>query len=238
MLHAAPEVGTTFPQQEQDMVREIVGVSHSNLKRVKELVLARPSLAKASWDWGFGDWETALGAASHVGNRDIATFLIEQGAPPTLCSATMLGQLEVVKATIAASPGIQRIPGPHSISLLSHAKAGGAQAEAVKKYLESLGDADGDPRPAQTAEELAALSGIYRFGADGEIEIAVKNNRLQFARKGTAHRFFINPAGARTYNPVGAKAVRIQFAGDAAEMVLTIHDPGLVLTARRDLAPR
>jgi len=28
----APEVPATFPQQEQDMVREIVGVSHSNLK--------------------------------------------------------------------------------------------------------------------------------------------------------------------------------------------------------------
>ena len=220
------------------MVRDIVGVSHSNLKRVKELVLARPSLAKASWDWGFGDWETALGAASHAGNREIATFFIEQDAPPTLCSATMLGQLDVVKATIAASPGIQRIPGPHSISLLTHAKAGGAQAEAVKKYLESLGDADAEPSPAETAEELAALSGVYNFGADGEIEIAVKNGRPQFARKGTAHRFFLRPVGTRAYHPVGAKAVRIRFAGDAEGMVLTVHDPGLVLTARRAPAAR
>ena len=70
------------------------------------------------------------------------------------------------------------------------------------------------------------------------VEDAVKNNRLQFARKGTAHRFFINPAGPRVYNPVGAKAVRIQFAGDAAEMVLTVHDPGVVLTARRSPATR
>ena len=221
-----------------NMVSSIVGASHANIDKVKELVSLRPELAGASWDWGFGDWETALGAASHVGNRDIATFLIEQGAPPTLCSATMLGQLDVVKATIAASPGIQRIPGPHGITLLSHAKAGGAQAEAVKKYLESLGGADGQPSPAQSAEELAALAGAYKFGADGEIEIAVKNGRLQFARKGTAHRFFLIPAGTRVYHPVGAKAVRIQFAGDVGEMVMTVHDPGLVLTARRDTGTR
>jgi len=151
----------------------------------------------------------------------------------------MLGQLDVVKATIAASPGIHRIPGPHSISLLTHAKAGGAQAEAVKKYLESLGDADGQASPAQSADELAALAGVYKFGADGEIEIAVmKNGRLQFGRKGTTHRFFLIPAGAGVFHPVGAKAVRIQFAGDVGEMVMTIHDPGLVLTARRGAAAR
>jgi hypothetical protein len=34
----------------------------------------------------------------------------------------MLGQLDVVKALIQAQPGAQRIPGPHSISLLAHAK--------------------------------------------------------------------------------------------------------------------
>jgi hypothetical protein len=28
-------------------------------------------LARAAWDWGFGDWETALGAASHMGSRPI-----------------------------------------------------------------------------------------------------------------------------------------------------------------------
>ena len=37
--------------------------------RVKELVGRQPALAKATWDWGFGDWETSLGAASHVGHR-------------------------------------------------------------------------------------------------------------------------------------------------------------------------
>ncbi len=223
-----------FPRQEPELIQEIVGVSHSNFKRVRELVQARPALAKASWDWGFGDWETALGAASHTGNRDIALYLIEQGAPPTLCSAAMLGQLDTVKATIAAHPGIQRIPGPHGISLLAHARAGGAHALAVEQYLESLGDADAPPETPQSAEELAALTGTYRFGdgAEDRIEIAVNRSRLQFTRNGRPARF-LSALGGRTFHPVGAQGVRIRFAASGEEMVLTVHDPGLILTARR-----
>ena len=76
----------------------MVGVSHGNVARVKELVGRQPALAKVSFDWGFGDWESCIDAASHVGNRDIAEFLIANGARPTIFTAAMLGQLDVVKA--------------------------------------------------------------------------------------------------------------------------------------------
>ena len=56
-----------FPSQHPFLAKEMVGVSHGNLARVKELVSRHQTLAQASWDWGFGDWETALGAASHAG---------------------------------------------------------------------------------------------------------------------------------------------------------------------------
>jgi hypothetical protein len=81
----------SFPTQPPELARELVTVAHFDLKRAKELVEARPSLARASWDWGFGDWEDALGAASHMGNRPIAEYLISKGARPSLFSATMLG---------------------------------------------------------------------------------------------------------------------------------------------------
>src|SRR5262245_57767080 len=93
----ATVVPTAFPMQPPDMVRERVTVSHGNAKRVRELVEAHPALARAAIDWGFGDWEDALGAASHVGNRDIAEYLISRGARPTIFSAAMLGQLDAVK---------------------------------------------------------------------------------------------------------------------------------------------
>src|SRR5262245_6649415 len=69
-------VSDLYPTQEPDRVREMVGVSHFSLEKVTALVERQPTLAKASWDWGFGDWETALGAASHMGRRDIALFLL------------------------------------------------------------------------------------------------------------------------------------------------------------------
>ncbi len=71
-------VSDTFPAQPTELVREMVTVAHFDLKRVRELVGAHPSLAMAGWDWGFGDWETPLGAASHMGNRPIAEYLISK----------------------------------------------------------------------------------------------------------------------------------------------------------------
>lgn len=227
-------VPAIFPTQQPDLVREMVGVSHGNMQRVRELVKARPALARAAWDWGFGDWETALGAASHTGNREIALYLIEQGAPPTLFSAAMLGHLDVVKAQIAAQPGVQRIPGPHSISLLAHAKAGGATSEPVLRYLESLGDAGAPPAAPLTEEEALSLAGTYSFGAGhaDRIEIAAARGMLTFTRAGTTGRGLVH-LGDRAFHPAGARAVRIRFTGPMEEMLLSVYDPELVLIAHR-----
>ncbi len=229
-----PAVTQTFPMQPTDMVREMVSVSHGNVKRVRELVEAHPTLAKAAWDWGFGDWETALGAASHVGNREIAEYLMAHGAPPTLYSATMLGQLDVVKAIVAAQPGIQRTPGPHGISLLAHAKNGGPKAEAVLHYLEELGDA-GSPKPNPlTDAELTALAGVYAFGTgpSDRVEIALTRGALMFTRTGMTARGLTH-VGNHEFYPAGASAVRIRFAGEGSAMTLTVHDPDVVLEARK-----
>src|SRR5262245_12165020 len=163
---AATAVPEEFPTQSPALAREMVGVSHGNIARVKELLALHPTLANAAWDWGFGDWETALGAASHVGNPEIATALLAQGARPTIFSAAMLGQLAVVRAFIDASLGIQATPGPHGITLLAHAKAGGDVAKAVVSYLFEKGGADPAHELVELAAELAArYAGVYAFGS-------------------------------------------------------------------------
>ena len=188
-----------------------------------------PALAKASWDWGYGDHETALGAASHVGQRAIAELLLDHGAPPTLFSAAMLGQLEVVKAFITATPGLQKIRGPHSLSLMVHAKAGGPAAAAVVAYLESIGDAalplTDEPL---SADERAMLNGRYLFGdrARDSFTVETKPNQVSMVRAGASARF-LRHLGRLEFAPPGAPAVRIRFEREGEKIVaLTVARPG------------
>lgn len=127
----------TKPALEAKLVQEFVSVAHSDLNRVKELLAQEPALVNATWDWGGGDFETALGAAGHMGRKDIANYLLEQGARLDIFVSTMLGNLDIVKATLTAYPDSINTPGPHGIPLIAHAKAGGEEAKAVLEFLES-----------------------------------------------------------------------------------------------------
>jgi hypothetical protein len=232
-----PQVGDQFPTHASEVVKEVVGVSHGNFDRVRQLVDRQPALAKVAWDWGFGDWESAIDAASHVGNRPIAEYLISKGARPTLFTATMLGQLDVVKGVIAMSPGIQRTRGPHGITLLAHARFGGDNAVEVLKFLESLGDADPVYAPvALTAAEKLALSGVYVFGSGANDRFEVTEDKRGFPsilRPGGTTRALIH-LGSMQFHPIGADTVRIKFEmAEGRATALTVHDPELVVTAKR-----
>lgn len=120
------------------LVEEFVGVVHGDIERVSAILAQSPAIVNAAWDWGGGDWESALGAASHMGRRDIAQLLITHGARLDLFAAAMLGRLDIVKAVLSAFPAMENALGPHGISLIAHAKAGGADSLAVLEYLESL----------------------------------------------------------------------------------------------------
>jgi hypothetical protein len=227
----------SFPGQHPFLAKEMVGVAHGNLARVKELVTAHPAIAKASWDWGFGDWETALGAASHVGNRPIAELLIESGAGPTIFSAAMLGQLDVVKAFAAVVPNVNQLRGPHGIPLVNHARAGGAQAAEVVTYLESLGNLPktGDLEPLSDADR-ASIEGRYVFGdtpRDGFI-VGSEKNALGITRPGGTRRGLTH-LGKFAFHPIGAPAVRIRFERTPTGMTLGLFDPDLVVRATRSV---
>jgi hypothetical protein len=127
------------PRLPAEQVQTFVGVAHGDLQKVKEMMADTPALINAAWDWGGGDWETALGAAGHMGRRDIAEFLLANGARFELPAAAMLGQLEAVRAVIDANPDLRAVAGPHGIPLLVHAEMGGEPALGVLAYLESLG---------------------------------------------------------------------------------------------------
>ena len=237
-----------YPSIDDAIVAEVVGKSHFDIDRVKELVTRRPELARATWDWAFGDWETALGAASHVGRRDIAKLLMDHGARPDIFTFAMLGQYEIVKAMIEANPGIETMDGPHGISLLRHAKAGlrsnygvtltESQIESSNEliaYLEELGTADKKVRDiVMTAEEKEKYIGDYRYG-EGELEgFTVKINmreNLSLGKLGkSGGALFQKSPNVFTYNGINSVEVHFTLENDKV-VALTIVEPDLTLKA-------
>jgi hypothetical protein len=138
-----PQAPPVIPKRpdplEPSLVNEFVRKAHVDLPATRAFLAEYPTLLNATWDWGGGDFETGLGGASHMGTRDVAEFLISQGARMDIFSAAMLGRLEILKAMLAAYPNLLQSKGPHGIPLMAHAKKGGAAAEPVVAYLESLG---------------------------------------------------------------------------------------------------
>lgn len=239
-------VADSFPAHPPELIREMVTVAHYDLKRVQELVEVQPSLARAAWDWGFGDWEDALGAASHMGNRAIAEYLISKGARPGIFSAAMLGQLEIVKGLVSAQPGVEAIRGPHSISLLAHARMGGDAARPVFEFLQSLPESDTSAPVPLPENETIPLVGSYIFGVGASQQIVVDTDlqgyagskmythlpQLNWTRKGTMPRPLFH-LGDHTFCPAGAPAARVRFTQQISGTVMTVTDGDRVVIARR-----
>ena len=232
-----------FPAQDPALIREVVGVSHRDLNRVRELVERQPALARASIDWGFGDWEACLDAASHVGNRPIADFLLANGARPTIFSAAMMGQLDVVKAFIAARPGVQRTLGPHGLTLMWHATRGGPDAAPVVQYLTAVGDADVQPATLPlAAPDRDALVGRYTYGSGARDYFTIDVRRdmlgrdqLVIERPGAPSRQNLYHLGDLVFFPTGVPSAKIAFAREGTKITqLTVADPTVMLTARRE----
>ncbi len=127
------------PLLDTELVKEFVGAAHKDVEKAKSLLQETPDLLNAVNNLGGWDWEDAIGAAGHVGIPELALYLLDKGARPTICVAAMLGKTDVVRAYIIAYPRMKDAVGPHKISLVRHAKAGGDNAKEVLEFLQSIG---------------------------------------------------------------------------------------------------
>ena len=211
-----------FPVTDPELAQQIVGASHFDLPKVEQLLKTNPSLARATWDWGFGDWETALGAASHTGRIDIIQLLMGHGAAPTLFTLAALDRVDSVRAICTEQPGIQSQLGPHSITLFKHAEAG--KASRVLEYLTGLGGADEGPTNQPLSEQaVQTYLGKYDFGLGTtdhfEVLIGKSVPRLGLRRTGASTRFLacLDPTEHR-FTMFGSPQVRMAFqvAGEQA----------------------
>lgn len=216
-----------------DLAQQVVGASHFNFERVRELVSERPELAKASWDWGFGDWETALGAASHTGQREIALFLIEHGARPTLFTHAMLGDVAVVRAVAETSPDQLATTGPHGITLMDHARAGREHAAEVVELLEQFPESDRGEVSLEV-EDARVYTAPFRC-ADGRTIGVTLNRRDRLVLKvGDGVERPINRTGEHVFAPSGSPTTRIVFEVDGNRaQALVIQRAGHELRGER-----
>ena len=234
----APGGSDAFPAQDPSIVREMVGAAHAKPDRVRELLREAPRLANASWDWGFGDWETPLGAASHVGKPEIAKMLLAAGARADLFTHAMLGNIDVVRATIVAMPGIERVRGPHGLTLAHHARQG--EATDVIEYLKTLPGADIPyTNLPLTPEQQQPYLGIYRYG-DGptqtfEVLVQKSTGSLGIQRNGRSLQKLFHQ-GDHVFHPPGSEETRLTFTVESGKATrLQIKGPGSpVLLIRAD----
>jgi ankyrin repeat protein len=117
-----------------DEIREFVISGHGNLARVKEMLARHPSLLTIAHEWRPGDTETALQGAAHVGSREVAEYLLEQGAPLDICTAAMLGRRDEVEHFLREDETRIEANGAHGIPLLTHAALSGDVSLAHMLY--------------------------------------------------------------------------------------------------------
>jgi hypothetical protein len=146
--------GWKKPQINRLLAQDFVIYAHSDLEMVKKLYDREPGLINAAIDWGAGDWETALGGASHMGKVEIVKFLLSKGARSDIFCAAMLGMLETVKQLLVLEPGLIDAKGPHGFSLHFHAQVGQVPAEPVLEFLQSIKKIELRPVPFLKQENL------------------------------------------------------------------------------------
>lgn len=135
------------PILNRQMTQDFVIFAHSDLNQVKTMLDQEPMLINAVVDWGAGDWESGLGGACHMGRRDIVEHLLERGARMDIFCATMMGQLDIVRAMLTLQPKLIDARGPHGFSLHFHAQLAGKDADRMVAYLQSVKKVDLKPNP-------------------------------------------------------------------------------------------
>jgi hypothetical protein len=232
---------SAYPAIDDAIVEEVVSLAHFDFDKLKKIVDVRPELARANWDWGFGDRESAIGAASHVGRSDIIRYLLSKGAIPDIFTYASLGYYDLVKAMIETSPFIENTTGPHGITLLQHslnAMAAGSdnkdQHIRLQNYLEALGEPWTKTYASEAELTAQKYVGNYKYGSGDCDGFTIRFNMrkmLSLGKLGKSGGALYKLAENKfTYN--GAPSVLIEFVLEGEQVkALKLNEPGFSLTA-------
>lgn len=139
--------GVTDP--DQALIDECVSSAHGNFQRVREIIDAHAELVDKPAQWG----ETPLQAASQMGRRDMAEYLLAKGAKLDFFAACMLGRFDDVVGFLEADPGLALGSGVHGLPSLYFAAVGGQPriAELLLGRGADVNAGEGGDRPLHGA---------------------------------------------------------------------------------------
>lgn len=137
MSHGKRAIKELFDQQE---ISEFVSAAHKSLEDTQKIIEAKPLLLNCTSQLAKGDFETAIGGASHMGRKDIADFLVSKGARLDIFNYTFLGYDDFVRKLITDHPHLLNAPGPHGFTLLHHAEVG--ERKELAAWLQEKGLAE------------------------------------------------------------------------------------------------
>src|SRR5437879_11147288 len=89
-----PDFPEHDPQIDRARVKRFVIAGHFSLPAVEKMLAEDPTLINGAIDWGNGDFETALGFASHIGRLDIAAFMHAHIVRMDIFAASLLCTLD------------------------------------------------------------------------------------------------------------------------------------------------
>ena len=160
----------TTEQLAPELVEEFVIAAHGDEDRVREMHAQQPYLVNAAWE-KFN--ETALQAASHMGNRSIARYLISQGAHADICTHAMLGDAEQVARCLEADPGQATAKGAHGIPVMYHAALSGRPE--IAEMLVAHGGGEGLDSALHAAVQFGHLDMVRWLLENGAQNVNVPN---------------------------------------------------------------
>jgi ankyrin repeat protein len=146
------------------VVAELVGNAHGNLVRVRELLDAHPAALNLRAPWN----ETAVEAATQMGNKPILELLIARGARVDFFTACVLGRVEQVAAELQDDPARLNARGVHELPALYFAAIGGRKA--IADLLLAAG-ADVNAR----AEAAAPIHGAVMGGSAEMVRLLLES---------------------------------------------------------------
>ena len=168
-----------------DQIKEFVIAGHGNITKVKSMLEADPELLEFKHPWSETDFESALQAASHVGNAAIALYLLEKGATLEITTSAMLGDLPAIKKFLDSDSSLIQATGGHGISLLTHGVISGDPG--IVDFLTSQGANSGASMALNIAIEVDDLEIIKMLLERTEPDLTWKNMKgktaLEIARE-------------------------------------------------------